>query len=154
MPLLKKSRIEATQKDDGSGIPAFPAGEAEVTRQLRLEFIPYSVQDLIDVATKEFAWCDAELLKASREMGFGDNWKAAQEKVKNAYVEPGKQPDAMNDLYKQSVDFLKHRPCYHRSPVRRRLEYGRDVSRTSAYQSVLSWWSKPHYFLSYQYHEL
>ncbi len=105
--LTKKSRIESTQKDDGSGIPASPAGEAEVTRQLRLEFIPYSVQELIDLATKEFAWCDAELLKASRDMGFGDNWKAAQEKVKNAYVEPGKQPDAMNDLYKQSVDFLK-----------------------------------------------
>lgn len=105
--LTKKSRIESLQKDDGSGIPAFPVGEAEVTRQLRLEFIPYSVQELIDIATKEFAWCDAELLKASREMGFGDNWKAAQEKVKNAYVEPGKQPDAMYDLYKQSVDFLK-----------------------------------------------
>lgn len=40
-------------------------------------------------------------------MGFGDNWKAAQEKVKNLYVEPGKQPEAMYDLYKQSVDFLK-----------------------------------------------
>ncbi|MBO9562094.1 MAG: hypothetical protein J7621_04940, partial [Niastella sp.] len=70
----KKSRTESTQKDDGSGIPANPVGEEEVTRQLRLEFIPYSVQDLIDIATKEFAWCDAELLKASREMGFGDNW--------------------------------------------------------------------------------
>ncbi|AXY73700.1 DUF885 family protein [Paraflavitalea soli] len=105
--LTQKSHIESLQKADGSGIPANPAGEAEVTRQLRLEFIPYSVQELIDLATKEFAWCDAELLKASREMGFGDNWKAAQEKVKNSYVEPGKQPDAMYDLYKQSVDFLK-----------------------------------------------
>jgi hypothetical protein len=105
--ITKKSRIERVQKDDGSGIPANPVGEAEVTRQLRLEFIPYSVQDLIDIATKEFAWCDAEMLKASRQMGFGDNWKAAQEKVKNSYVEPGKQPDAMNDLYTQSVDFLK-----------------------------------------------
>lgn len=105
--LTKKSRIESLQKEDGSGIPANPVGEEEVTRQLRMEFIPYSVQDLIDIATKEFAWCDAELLKASREMGFGDNWKAAQEKVKNSYVEPGKQPAAMYDLYKQSVDFLK-----------------------------------------------
>lgn len=105
--ITKKSKVETTRKDDGSGIPANPVGEEEVTRQLRLEFIPYSVQELIDIATKEFAWCDAELLKASREMGFGDNWKAAQEKVKNSYVEPGRQPDAMNDLYLQSVDFLK-----------------------------------------------
>jgi uncharacterized protein (DUF885 family) len=72
-----------------------------------LEFIAYTPEDLVDIANKEFAWCDAELLKASREMGFGDNWKAAQEKVKNSYVAPGKQPEAMYDLYKQSVDFLK-----------------------------------------------
>jgi hypothetical protein len=60
---------------------------------------------LVDIANKEFAWCDAELLKASREMGFGDKWKDALEKVKQTYVPPGKQPEAMYDLYKQSVDF-------------------------------------------------
>ncbi len=62
---------------------------------------------MVDIANKEFAWCDAELLKASREMGFGDKWKDALEKVKQTYVPPGKQPEAMYDLYKQSVDFLK-----------------------------------------------
>ena len=61
----------------------------------------------MDIANKEFAYCDAELLKASKEMGFGNDWKAAQEKVKNSYVAPGKQPEAMYDLYKQSVAFLK-----------------------------------------------
>lgn len=61
----------------------------------------------MDIANKEFAWCDAELLKASNEMGFGIDWKAAQEKVKNSYVAPGKQPQAMYELYKQSVEFLK-----------------------------------------------
>ncbi|HEY5824972.1 MAG TPA: DUF885 family protein, partial [Cyclobacteriaceae bacterium] len=55
----------------------------------------------------EFAWCDQELLKASREMGFGDNWKQAQEKVKNSYVPAGKQPEAILRLYTESVDFLK-----------------------------------------------
>jgi hypothetical protein len=40
-------------------------------------------------------------------MGYGNDWKAAQEKVKNSYVAPGKQPEAMYDLYKQSVEFLK-----------------------------------------------
>ncbi|MEO5563045.1 MAG: DUF885 family protein [Chitinophagaceae bacterium] len=105
--LTKKSKVVSSQKDDGSGIPSNPVGSAEVMRQLRLEFIPYTLEELVDIATKEFAWCDAELLKATREMGFGDNWKAAQEKVKNSFVEPGKQPEAMYDLYKQSVDFLK-----------------------------------------------
>ncbi len=105
--LVKKSRLTSSQKDDGSGIIGNPIGREELIRQLKLEFIPYTPEELVDIANKEFAWCDVELLKASREMGFGDNWKAAQEKVKNSYVEPGKQPEAMYDLYKQSVDFLK-----------------------------------------------
>lgn len=95
------------QKDDGSGIIGRPIGRDELIRQLKLEFIPYTPEELEALANKEFAWCDAEALKASREMGFGDNRPAALEKLKNMYVEPGKQPAAMYDLYSQSVDFLK-----------------------------------------------
>ena len=105
--LKKKGRLAASQKDDGSGIIGNPIGHDELARQLKLEFIPYMPEDLVDIANKEFAWCDAELLKASHDMGFGDNWKAALEKVKNTYVSPGRQPEAMFDLYQQSVDFLK-----------------------------------------------
>jgi len=105
--LSKKSRLTSSQKDDGSGIIGNPIGRDELIRQLKLEFIPYTPEELVDIANKEFAWCDVELLKATKEMGFGDNWKAAQEKVKNSYVDAGKQPEAMYDLYKQSVDFLK-----------------------------------------------
>lgn len=94
-------------KDDGSGIIGNPIGREELIRLLQYEMIPYSPEELVDIANKEFAWCDAELLKASREMGFGDNWKAAQEKVKQAYVPEGYQPEAMLELYEQSVDFLK-----------------------------------------------
>ena len=105
--IRKKGKLVSYQKDDGSGIIGKPIGREELIRQLKLEFIPYTPEELFEIANKEFAWCDAELLKASREMGFGDNWKAAQEKVKNTYVAPGKQPEAMFDLYNQSVDFLK-----------------------------------------------
>ncbi len=106
--LLKANRkLSSSQKDDGSGIIGNPIGRTELIRQLQTEFIPYSPEELIEIANKEFAWCDKELLKASNEMGFGTNWKAALEKVKNTYVDPGKQPEAMFDLYKQSVDFLK-----------------------------------------------
>ncbi|HSC39568.1 MAG TPA: DUF885 family protein, partial [Chitinophagaceae bacterium] len=105
---LKGKGIQtAAQKDDGSGIIGHPIGREELIRQLKLEFIPYTPEELVDIANKEFAWCDAELLKASHDMGFGDNWKAAQEKVKNMYVDPGKQPAAMYELYSQSVEFLK-----------------------------------------------
>ena len=105
--IRKKGKINKLQKDDDSGIIGNPIGRTELVRQLKLEWIAYGPEDLVDIANKEFAWCDIELLKASREMGFGDNWKEALEKVKKNYVPPGKQPEEMYELYKQSVDFLK-----------------------------------------------
>ena len=105
--IKRKGKVNSLQKDDGSGIIGNPIGSTELVRLLKYEWIAYGPEDLVEIANKEFAWCDAELLKASREMGFGDNWKEALEKVKQTYVLPGKQPEAMYDLYKQSVDFLK-----------------------------------------------
>lgn len=103
----KKAREAAPTKDDGSGITGVAVGRTELLRQLQIEMIPYSPEELVEIANKEFAWCDRELLKASREMGFGDNWKAAQEKVKNTYVPVGKQPEMILRLLNESVAFLK-----------------------------------------------
>ena len=93
--------------NDKSGIVGHPVGRTELIRQLKYEMIPYTPEELIDIANKEFAWCDKEMLKASHEMGFGDNWKAALEKVKNAYVPAGQQPEMILRLFNESVDFLK-----------------------------------------------
>jgi uncharacterized protein (DUF885 family) len=103
----KRSKAAPGGKDDGSGIVGYPIGKDEIVRQLQMEFIPYTPEELIDIANKEFAWCDAEMLKATQDMGFGKDWKAALEKVKNTYVPPGKQPQAIMKLYNESVDFLK-----------------------------------------------
>ncbi len=103
----QKAKSAPGGKDDGSGIIGYPIGKEEIIRQLQLEFIPYTPEELIDIANKEFAWCDAEMLKATREMGLGKDWKAALEKVKNTYVPPGKQPEAIMKLYNESVAFLK-----------------------------------------------
>ena len=92
---------------DKSGIVGHPAGREEILRELKYEMIPYTPEELIDIANKEFAWCDKEMLKASHEMGFGDDWKAALEKVKNTTVPPGQQPEMILGLYNESVDFLK-----------------------------------------------
>jgi hypothetical protein len=103
----QKQKSAPAGKDDGSGIIGYPIGKEELIRQLQNEMIPYSPDELIDLANKEFAWCDAEMLKASKELGFGDDWKKALEKVKNTYVPAGKQPEAILRLYTESVDFLK-----------------------------------------------
>lgn len=112
-----KAKVITTQKDDGSGIVGSPIGREEIIKRLELEMIPYTPEELIDLANKEFAWCDRELLKASQEMGFGDDWKAAQEKVKNSYVQAGKQPEAIMELYDQSVAFLKEKDLLTIPPI-------------------------------------
>lgn len=113
----QKEKAAPAAKDDGSGIIGFPIGEKELIRQLQAEMIPYTPQELVDIANKEFAWCDAEMLKASREMGFGEDWKKAVEKVKNSYVPPGKQPEAMMKLYNESIEFLKKKDLVTIPPI-------------------------------------
>lgn len=102
-----KEKSITPQKDDGSGIFGNPIGTEELKRRLQYEMIPYSPDDLVAIANKEFAWCDKEMLKASNDMGFGNDWKAALEKVKTMYVPAGEQPTAMLKLYNESVDFIK-----------------------------------------------
>jgi len=101
-----KSKTKSTPEDK-SYIVGQRVGREALIRQLNYEMIPYSPEELIEIANKEFAWCDAEMIKASKEMGFGNDWKAALEKVKNLYVPPGKQPEAILKLYNESIDFLK-----------------------------------------------
>lgn len=113
----KKAKVAAPKKDDGSGIDGVAVGRAELIRQLEFEFISYTPEQLIEIANKEFAWCDRELLKASREMGFGDDWKKAQEKVKNSMVPVGKQPEMILRLYNESVSFLKQKDLITIPPI-------------------------------------
>ncbi|WP_247651773.1 DUF885 family protein [Chitinophaga eiseniae] len=104
-----KEKSSAKMPDDGSGIAGHPIGRAALIRGLQEEMIPYSPEELLAIANKEFAFCDAEMEKATREMGLGSDWKAAMEKVKNSYVPPADQPEAMMKLYNESVDFLKQK---------------------------------------------
>ncbi|MGB8191149.1 MAG: DUF885 family protein [Chitinophagaceae bacterium] len=102
-----KSKANSLPSQDKSGIAGKPVGRDALVQQLNYEMIPYSPEELIELANKEFAWCDAEMLKASKELGFGNDWKAALEKVKNTYVPAGKQPELILRLYNESIDFLK-----------------------------------------------
>ncbi len=106
---LKNNYSQNSVKDDGSGIIGKPIGEAALKESLAMEFIPYTPDELIKTAEEQFAWCKSEMIKASRELGFGDDWKAALEHVKNTYVPAGEQPQAIMDLYSHSVKFIEDR---------------------------------------------
>src|SRR5205814_8124264 len=73
---------------------------------LAYEMIPHTPEELIAIAQREYAFSLGEAKTAARALGFGDDWKAAMEKVKDTYVEPGKQPDLIRDLARQAEAFF------------------------------------------------
>lgn len=95
--------------DNPDKIIGQPIGEAAMALELQHELIPYSPAELIEIAEREFEWCDREMLKASRELGFGDDWQAAMEAVKEMHVGPGEQPVMIRDLALEAIDFLEQR---------------------------------------------
>src|SRR5262249_28371774 len=90
-------------KDD-TGITGRPIGREALIVELEGEMIPYTPEELIALARKELDWCDAEMLKASREMGFGDDGRRATEREKPSHVRPGERPRLIRDLAVEGVD--------------------------------------------------
>ncbi|WPR74558.1 DUF885 family protein [Algoriphagus sp. NG3] len=94
-------------KDDGSGIIGRPIGRDALQKQLAYEMIAYNPEELIAEAEKQFAWCEKEMLKASRELGFGDDWKAALEMVKESYLPAGEWPAEVIRLAEEATDYIE-----------------------------------------------
>jgi hypothetical protein len=109
--LLARSRTPAEtnipRKTDNSGIPGDARGRLGLQHDLADEMIPYSPEELILLGQKELAWCEEEMRKASREMGFGNEWKKAVEKVKDMHPPPGGQPAAIREMLFEAVDYLR-----------------------------------------------
>ncbi len=85
-----------------------PVGEEVLLRDLAFEWIPYAPGELVAIAEREFAWCDAEMAQAATAMGCKD-WRAALEQVKQRHREPGEQPALIRELAHEAIDFLEQR---------------------------------------------
>ena len=92
---------------DASDIIGDPIGREALISELQFEMIPYTPEELIAIANKELDWCESEMKKAARELGFGDDWQKALEHVKNLYVEPGKQTELIKELAFEAIDYLE-----------------------------------------------
>ncbi len=102
-----KEKLVGIKEGDKDTIIGAPIGVQGLKDELESELIAYSPEELLGIAEKEFTWCETEMKKASREMGCGDDWKKALEKVKNDYMEPGKQPAFIRDLALEAIDYVK-----------------------------------------------
>ena len=104
-----RETVVGLKPDDKTTIVGDPIGAEALRADLDSAMIPYTPAELIAIAEREFAWCDAEMLRASKEMGFGERWKDALEKVKTLHVGPGEQPGLIRDLAVEATRFIEDR---------------------------------------------
>lgn len=102
-----KEKLIGIKPDDKTTIIGDPVGREALMDDLADNMIPYTPEELIAIAQTEYDWCMREMLKASRDMGFGDDWHAAVEKVKQMHVPPGEQPELIRKLVVEGSDFAK-----------------------------------------------
>jgi hypothetical protein len=104
-----KEKVLGIEAGKDEPIVGDPIGREGIEAELAHEMIAYTPEELLAIANREFAWCDAELKKAAREMGCGDDWKAAMEKTKQDHLPPGSQPGLVRDLALEAIKFVQDR---------------------------------------------
>lgn len=114
-----RERILGFKQGQPEPIIGDPIGRDAIIADLRDEMIAYDPEDLVRIAEIEFAWSEAEMKKAAKELGFGDNWKAALDRVKEKYVEPGDQPELIRRLAFEAIDFIEKRDLVTVPPLAR-----------------------------------
>ncbi|KLU04787.1 Dipeptidyl peptidase IV [Rhodopirellula islandica] len=113
---IERKRIE----DSGEKLPpatssvekdlsGTPVGRARIELELRRQFIDHSPEELIELAEREYAIVRSEMVRVAQDMGLGDDWKAAVERMKNHHVAPGQQPVLIGEMADESVDWLRKR---------------------------------------------
>ncbi len=100
-----REKLCGIKPGDSNPIVGDPIGREALLEELKYDMIPYTPEELIEMGKKEFAWCEIEMKKAAKELGYGDDWKKALEHTKMDFVAPGKQPQLIHD---QAIEAIKY----------------------------------------------
>jgi dipeptidyl aminopeptidase/acylaminoacyl peptidase/uncharacterized protein (DUF885 family) len=84
-----------------------PIGRQALLDALEAELIPYTPEELIEIANKEFAWCEAEMKKTADELGCNGDWHKALDLVSNKHVKPGEQPRLIKELADEATKYVE-----------------------------------------------
>ena len=98
-----------------------PIGVEGMRADLAHEMIPYTPQELLAIGEREYAWAEAEMIRASRELGFGDDWRQAVEHVKTLHREPGGQTELSVALAREAEEWLLARDLVTIPPLAREV---------------------------------
>ncbi len=103
------SRIGKPDDEGLQPIVGVPIGRSGLIRELRQALISNTPEQLIELGWKEYQWCENEMLKASEEMGFGQDWLKALNHVKSLYVTPGEQPGLIREMAWEAIRFVEEK---------------------------------------------
>ncbi len=106
--VIRKKVVGAVDGEDDP-VVGDPIGREALLAALQHEMIPYTPEELIKIAEKEFEWCEKEYKRAAQDMGLGDDWRKALEKTTQNYMKPGEQPKLIRQLADEAVTFLEER---------------------------------------------
>jgi hypothetical protein len=100
-------------------------GDPVLTEGLRAdlayEMIPYTPDELIAIGMKEFEWIENQFRIVARDMGFGDDWKAALEHTKNLAPPPGEKPWVIFEIARYSESFIERMNAVTMPPLAREV---------------------------------
>lgn len=109
---LRKSlreQVVGTREGQDDPIVGDPIGAAGLADDLAGEMIAYTPQELIALAERELTWLESEARRAARDMGFGDDWKAALDRTKNDFPAIGEQTRTVRDMAWEATRWVESR---------------------------------------------
>jgi len=86
-----------------------PIGREAFVRQMNTELLGLTPEQMVDRAERDAVWCHDELKRASAELGFGDDWKKALQKVKLDHCSPDDQVATICRIENEVIDFVTKR---------------------------------------------
>lgn len=102
-----RQSVVGVPDEDQETIIGLPIGEAGLRLELDHEWIVHEPAELVQLAERELAWCDAQMAQAAAELGCSDDWRKAMELVKAKHVQPGGQPQLIRELAWEAIRFLE-----------------------------------------------
>ena len=104
-----RKHLGTTSEGGEEPVVGDPIGREALLDALSAEMIPYTPEELIQIAQREFEWCEKEMKRASNDLGVGDDWHKALERVNEMHLKPGEQPALIKRLAEEATKFVEDR---------------------------------------------
>lgn len=101
-----RKKLVGVDSDDDEPVIGDPIGREALLDALAAEFVPYTPEELIEIADREFDWCEKEMKRAVNDLGLSD-WKQALDYVSQKHVPPGEQPKLIRELAEEATQFVE-----------------------------------------------